>query len=278
MCKPVPGSYNQSAFKWGKRWWGLGMASAWVGPHAKNLHLAPDRLPHQHLLTQFLQVGCSSWRSAHSVIALMAIYYQDLIPYNLIPCSLYLCFWIALHCIALLCVVLLTAANTHTHTHLTALFPGLPRWAGTRKVKPIWILLKQQTVSGSGISWAICKSAPCCRQITTPAPHHSVFYRSDALPAAQPTASEHWRHCWLHENGREMGIGVWNPFTVISSLFVFQFECWLYFQHSLQVLLLCMVAMQVFQYTFDLSYTAVRSSQTGPLSCCVLLLLFFYPR
>ena len=28
-------------------------------------------------------------------------------------------------------------------------------------------------MSGSGISWAICKSAPCCRQTTTPAPHHS---------------------------------------------------------------------------------------------------------
>ena len=81
----------------------------------------------------------------------------------------------------------------HTHTRLTALFPGLPGWAGTRKVKPIWILLKQETVSGSGISLAICKSAPCSRQITTPAPHHSVFYRPDALPAAQPTVSKHWR-------------------------------------------------------------------------------------
>ena len=40
--------------------------------------------------------------------------------------------------------------NTHTHTRLTALFPGLPRWAGTRNIKPIWILLKQETVSGSG--------------------------------------------------------------------------------------------------------------------------------
>jgi len=39
-------------------------------------------------------------------------------------------------------------------------------------------------VSGSGISWAICKSAPRSRQITMPAPHHSVFYRPDALPAA----------------------------------------------------------------------------------------------
>jgi len=66
-------------------------------------------------------------------------------------------------------------AHSHTHTRLTALCPGLPGWAGTRKVKPIWILLKQQTVSGSEIRWAICKSAPCSRQITTPAPHRSVF-------------------------------------------------------------------------------------------------------
>ena len=88
--------------------------------------------------------------------------------------------------------------NTHTHTRLTALFPGLPGWAGTRKVKPIWILLKQETVSGSGISWAVCKSAPCSRQITPPAPHHSVFYRPDALPVAQPTVSKHWRQKHTH--------------------------------------------------------------------------------
>ena len=30
-------------------------------------------------------------------------------------------------------------------------------------------------MSGSGISWAICKSAPRSRQITTPVPHHSFF-------------------------------------------------------------------------------------------------------
>ena len=84
--------------------------------------------------------------------------------------------------------------KTHTHTCLTALCPGLPGWVGARKVKPIWILLKQDTVSGSGISWAVCKSAPRSRQITTPAPHLSVFYRPDALSATQPTVSKHWRH------------------------------------------------------------------------------------
>ena len=47
----------------------------------------------------------------------------------------------------------------------------------------MWILLKQETVSGSGISWAICMSASRSREITTPAPHDLVFYRPDALPA-----------------------------------------------------------------------------------------------
>ena len=87
----------------------------------------------------------------------------------------------------------------HSHTpRLTALCPGLPGWAGTRKVKPIWILMKQETVTGSEIRWDICKSAHCSRQITTPAPHRSVFYRPDALPAAQPTASKHWRHIYIY--------------------------------------------------------------------------------
>jgi len=33
---------------------------------------------------------------------------------------------------------LMPVVHTHTHTRLRALFLGLPRWAGTRKVKPIW--------------------------------------------------------------------------------------------------------------------------------------------
>jgi len=43
-------------------------------------------------------------------------------------------------------------------------------------------------------------SPPRSRQITTPAPHHSIFTGvfTDALPAAQPTASKHWRHSTAH--------------------------------------------------------------------------------
>ena len=95
----------------------------------------------------------------------------------------------------------LSVGELHTHTCLMALCPGLPRWAGTRKVKPIWILLKQETVSGSGISWTICKSAPRSRVQTDnhiSTPPLKFFYRPDALPAAQPTASKHWRHTLGH--------------------------------------------------------------------------------
>jgi len=83
--------------------------------------------------------------------------------------------------------------HTHTHTHrLMALCPVLPGWAGTRKAKPIWILLKQETVSGSGIIWTICKSAPRSREITMPTPHHSGFYRPEPflLPNQQPQSTE----------------------------------------------------------------------------------------
>ena len=89
--------------------------------------------------------------------------------------------------------------RNNTHIRLTALFPGLHRWAGTRKVEPIWILLKQETVSGSGISWARCKSAPCSRQITTPTLHHSVFTgRMPFLPPnqqRQSTEGKLWGPC-----------------------------------------------------------------------------------
>jgi len=48
--------------------------------------------------------------------------------------------------------------------------------------------LEQETVSGSGIRLAIYKSAPCTRQITTPAPHYSVFLQA-SCPSCHPTNS-----------------------------------------------------------------------------------------
>jgi len=36
------------------------MTVASAGPYANHLHLAPDRLPRQHLITQCLKAGCTS--------------------------------------------------------------------------------------------------------------------------------------------------------------------------------------------------------------------------
>jgi len=52
---PGQPGYNQSGFKCGKgaeimRFWDT-VASA--GRYANNMHLSPDRQPHQHLITQF---------------------------------------------------------------------------------------------------------------------------------------------------------------------------------------------------------------------------------
>ena len=81
-------------------------------------------------------------------------------------------------------------------------------------------------MSGNGICWAICKSAPH-PQIDN---HASIsplsFYRPDAFPATQPTASKHWRRssiipiCFLHLL-RSMAsslfkIHAWQSFHTIS--------------------------------------------------------------
>ena len=60
---------------------------------------------------------------------------------------------------------------------------------------------------------AICQSAPCSRQIKMPAPHRSVLYRPDALPAAQPTASKHCRlkhrHMYVQSERYVDGTGIY---------------------------------------------------------------------
>jgi len=48
-------------------------------------------------------------------------------------------------------------------------------WYKKGKTKTNLNFLEQEIVSGSGISWVICKSAPRPRQITMPASHHTIF-------------------------------------------------------------------------------------------------------
>ena len=68
--------------------------------------------------------------------------------------------------------------NNNNNTRLMAPCLELHGWAGTRKVNQSR-LLRQETVSGSGISWAICKSAP----------YHSVF--TCQMPSCHPTNQQH---------------------------------------------------------------------------------------
>jgi len=103
-------------------------------------------------------------------------------------------------------------------------------------------------VSCSCISWAICKSAPRPRQITTPAPHHSVFYRLDALPAAQPTASK---------------LVICNARNIVHKL---KSEHWR--QMSYNVLILCPRQLYYYCYYYRGTYkTSPPQSHLGRAHC-----------
>jgi len=81
----------------------------------------------------------------------------------------------------------------NTHIHLTALCLGLSGWAGTRKSKTNLDLTEARD---SEWQWhqlghmQVCISLQTDNHASTPP---LSFYRPDALPVAQPTASKHWR-------------------------------------------------------------------------------------
>ena len=112
---------------------------------------------------------------------------------------------------------------------LTALFSGTTQVSWYQKGKPIWILLKKETASGSGISWAVCKSAPCSKQITMPAPHNSVFLQARRR-SSHPTNSVKalkTKHCRrLKQNKTNAAINVY----FISHLVYIPAECLVYSQ------------------------------------------------
>ena len=73
--------------------------------------------------------------------------------------------------------------NTHTYTHLfygpLGFCPGLPRWAGTRKVKPIWIHWSKRSwvaVASAGL-YANLHLTQTHNHPSLPRSHHSVLYQ-----------------------------------------------------------------------------------------------------
>ena len=85
-----------------------------------------------------------------------------------------------------------TASYIHSHTHtFNSPLSGTTRVSRYQKGKTNLDFTGARDREWQWHQLVMCKSAPRSRQITTPAPQHSVFYRPAALPAAQPTASKH---------------------------------------------------------------------------------------
>jgi len=73
----------------------------------------------------------------------------------------------------------LSVSYIHTYIYLfNGSLSWTTHWCRYHKGKTNLDLLEQEIVSSIGISWAICKSAPHPKQITMPAPHHSVFLQA----------------------------------------------------------------------------------------------------
>ena len=87
------------------------------------------------------------------------------------------------------CGLVLVASHIHTHPFNGPL-SRTTRVSRYQKAKTNLDFTEARDSSGSGISWAICKSAPGCRQITMAAPHYSVFTgRVSFLPPSQQRQS-----------------------------------------------------------------------------------------
>jgi len=69
--------------------------------------------------------------------------------------------------------------------------------------------MKQETMGGSGISWTIMQTICISLLITD----NQASTPSDALPGAQPTVIEHWRHTCTTN-------GTWQPSNATHLLYV----------------------------------------------------------
>ena len=79
--------------------------------------------------------------------------------------------------------------ETHTHTHpFNGPLSGTTQVSRYQKGNTNLDFSEARDSECSGISWAICKSAPHSRQITMPAPHRSVFLQT-RCPSCCPTNS-----------------------------------------------------------------------------------------
>jgi len=111
-------------------------------------------------------------------------------------------------------VIVSCGIHTHTHTCLTALCPGQPGLASTTKIKPIWILLEQEIVSGSGII-----AHRTSLQAIEPCQHLTTQFLIGRMPFLMPN-----QQCQSTE-------GTCIMWQVTPNTKLYPLKCWL-FSHS----------------------------------------------
>jgi len=90
-----------------------------------------------------------------------------------------------------------THTHTHTHTRLTAHCPGLPGSAGTREVKPIWILQKQRDCEWQWHQLGyvqVCTSLQADNHANIP----QLRFLQAGCPSCRPTNSIKALKAWSH--------------------------------------------------------------------------------
>jgi len=79
----------------------------------------------------------------------------------------------------------------HTHNRFTALLPGPPGWAGARR-ELLDFMVQGKINRGRHTDHPAERHSIWTNQCPPP-PSPTFFYMPDALPAAQPIVSKHWR-------------------------------------------------------------------------------------
>jgi len=89
-------------------------------------------------------------------------------------------------------ILLIKSYISRYHNRFTALLPGPPGWAGARRELLDFMVQGKINRSRHTDHPARRHSIRTNQCPSPPSPH--IIYRPDALPAAQPTVSKHWRH------------------------------------------------------------------------------------
>ena len=95
----------------------------------------------------------------------------------------------------------LIQGHTHTHNRFTALFPGPPGWASTRR-ELLDIMVQGKINRGRHTNHLAGRHSILTNQCPSP-PFPPFFYRLDALRAAQSTVSKHWRQLAHSDYGED---------------------------------------------------------------------------